>query len=247
MSRLTIAALLLTASAPALAADKSFSVAAFQKVAASGSENIVITTGKSVSVTATGPQERLDKLDIRVEGDTLKIGHKPGNWGWNWSSGEVVVRVTMPALHGLSIAGSGDATADAGGGPDFGLSISGSGNAVINRLASPNVRISVAGSGDASLPRLETQALSIKTAGSGNVTAAGTCNAATVSVSGSSDISAAGLKCVNADVGVSGSGNVSLFATGTAAVRVSGSGDVDIKGGAKCQVKTSGSGDVSCG
>jgi hypothetical protein len=246
MTRLLIPALLLATAAPAMAAEMSFPVGPFQKIAASGSEELVITTGKTVSVTATGPQDRLDRLEIRVEENTLRIGHKKGNWS-SWNDDKVTIRVTLPALHGLRLSGSGDATVDAGSGPDFGLSVSGSGNASIDRITSPAVAVSVAGSGDASIGNVATQAFAIKTSGSGDVTAAGTCATATISVSGSSTINAAGVKCTDATIGISGSGDVKLHATGTAAVRISGSGDVVITGGARCQVKSSGSGDVTCG
>ena len=245
MTRLLIATLLLTSAAPAFAAEKSFPVGAFQKVSASGSDTVVITTGKAASVTASGPEKRLERLDIRVDGDTLKIGYKKGNWS-SWNEDDATIRVTVPALHGLRVAGSGDTTADAGSGPDFGLSVSGSGNATIGRIASPNVKVSVAGSGDARIDRVETETLGISTAGSGDVTAAGTCRSANISVSGSSNINTAGLKCTDADIGISGSGDVKLAATGTAMIRISGSGDVVITGGARCQSKTSGSGDVTC-
>jgi hypothetical protein len=228
MTRLMIATLLLAGAAPAFAADKSFPVGAFTQVSASGSEDITITTGKAVSVVATGPQDKLDKLDIRVEGDTLKIGHKKGNWGWNWSSGdEVTIRVSVPQLHGVRVAGSGNVTADSGSGPAFVASSSGSGDIKVARLNSPSVSISTAGSGD--------------------VTAAGQCTTAKISVSGSSNINAGALKCVDADIGISGSGDVKLAATGNANVRISGSGDVVVTGGARCQSKVSGSGDVTCG
>jgi hypothetical protein len=246
MTRLLISALLLAAAAPTLAAEMRFPASGFQKVAASGSETIIITTGKAESVVATGPQDRLDRLDIRVEDNTLRIGHKKGNWN-NWSDDEVTIRVTLPALHGLRLSGSGDATADAGTGPNFGLSVSGSGNVGVGRIASPAVAVSVAGSGDANIANVETQAMAIKTSGSGDVTAAGTCGTATISVSGSSVIDAARLKCTDATIGISGSGDVKLAATGSVAVRISGSGDVVVTGGARCQVKSSGSGDVTCG
>jgi hypothetical protein len=228
MTRLLISALLLTAAAPALAADKSFPVGGFTQVSTSGSEDVTITTGKEVSVVATGPQDKLDKLDIRVDGDTLKIGHKKGNWGRNWSSGDAVtIRVSVPELYGVRTSGSGDIVANTGSGPAFVVSSAGSGDARIDRVDSPSVSISTAGSGD--------------------VTIAGQCKTAKVSVSGSSNINASGLACVDADIGISGSGDVKLAATGSANVRISGSGDVVVTGGARCQSKVSGSGDVNCG
>lgn len=224
MKHLLVAAVML-APAPALAADRSFPVSAFQQVSASGAEDIAIVTGKAVSVTATGADRDLDRLDIRVEDNILKIGHKKGNW-MNWSTDPVKIRVTLPALQGLRMSGSGDITADGGAGPAFFISSAGSGDARVDRINSAAVRISTAGSGD--------------------VTATGKCTTLDVGVSGSSNINASGLQCGDAEVKISGSGDVKLYATGKANIRISGSGDVVVAGGARCQSRTSGSGNVSC-
>lgn len=225
MKHLLLPVLLLTTVTPALAAERSFPVTGFQKVSASGAEDITITTGKAVSVVATGTDRDLDRLDIRVEDNTLKIGHKKGNWN-SWSSDSVKIRVTMPALHGLRMSGSGDIAADSGGGPAFSISAAGSGDARVDRINSPAVRIATSGSGD--------------------VTATGKCTTIDIGVSGSSNIDAGGLQCTDAEVKISGSGDVKLHATGNANIRISGSGDVVVSGGARCQSRTSGSGDVTC-
>jgi hypothetical protein len=216
----------LTATA-ASAADRSFALIGFDKVAASGSEDVVITTGKAASVVATGPQERLDKLEISVDGGTLRIRQKSGS-SWSWGSKEgVVIRVSMPVLHAVSTAGSGDVIADGGAGPDFVASIAGSGDMRITNINSASVRLSTAGSGD--------------------FIATGKCTALKTGISGSGDMDLAGLACADADIAISGSGDVMVNASRTANVRISGSGDVKVTGGAKCTSRTSGSGDVSCG
>lgn len=226
MTRLIAIALLATAM-PALAAEQRFPVSGFQRVAASGSEDVVISTGKAISVVATGPQERLDRLDIRVEGDTLKIGHKRGKWNDWGNDDDVTIRVTMPVLHGVSMAGSGNLTADNGGGPAFSASIAGSGDVRVANINSPTVSLSTAGSGD--------------------TVVGGKCTSAKISIAGSGNTDTKALKCTNIEVAISGSGDVDGFATGNALVRISGSGDVKVAGGAKCQSRTSGSGTVSCG
>jgi hypothetical protein len=228
MNRLLLSAGLavLATACTASAAERSFPATAFQRVAASGSEDVVISTGKVASVVATGPQERLDRLDIRVEGDTLKIGHKSGA-SMSWGKDDVVIHVTMPALLGVKMAGSGDVTADKGSGPAF--------------------AVSLAGSGDIRVADIDTQTATFSTAGSGDIRVAGRCTSAKISISGSGDIDAAALKCADVEIGVNGSGDVMAHATRAANIRVSGSGDVRISGGAKCQSRTSGSGSVSCG
>ena len=220
-------ATLCATAACAAPATRSFPATGFDRVAASGSETVNITTGKAASVVATGPQSRLDALDIKVDGTTLRIGHKPGV-SWSWGSGdEVRIAITMPALLAVRGSGSGNITADSGSGPAFDGSLSGSGDLKIGRIDSPQV--------------------TLHTSGSGDITAAGTCGTGKFSISGSGDMALGGLACTNIDVTVSGSGDVAARATGTANVRVSGSGDVDVKGGARCTSHTSGSGDVTCG
>jgi hypothetical protein len=231
LSRLPIAVvatLLLGASAATAvsAAERRFPVTGFDKVSASGSEAIRITTGGPVSVVATGPQERLDRLEIRVDGGTLRIDHKPGmTWGWNRGD-EVRIAITMPALRGLHASGSGDIVADSGSGPAFDASLSGSGNVAIGRI--------------------DSAAVTLRTSGSGDIAASGKCGDAKVAISGSGDMALAGLACTNIDVKISGSGDVAARASGNANISISGSGDVVITGGARCTSRTSGSGDVTC-
>jgi hypothetical protein len=221
-----LAATSIATAALAASAERRFPVTGFEKVSASGSENITITTGKAASVVATGPQERLDNLDIRVDGGTLKIDHKKStNWSWG-NNDQVQITITMPALTGLHASGSGDIMADNGSGPAFEGSLSGSGDMKIGRIISPQV--------------------TLRTSGSGDIMAGGKCTNAKVATSGSGDIMLAGLACTNVDIAISGSGDVAAHATGAANIRISGSGDVKITGGGRCTSRTSGSGDVTC-
>jgi hypothetical protein len=224
MLRFVLPVALLAASA-ASAAERSFPVTGFDRVAATGSEDIAITTGKAPSVTATGPQDQLDHLDIRVEAGTLRIGHKGNSWGWNREG--VKIRVTMAALKGVKLAGSGDVTADSGSGPEFTAELS--------------------GSGDLNITHIDSASAVFSTAGSGDIAAAGKCTSARVAISGSGDMNLGHLACADIDIRIAGSGDVSANATRTANVRISGSGDVKVTGGARCTSHTSGSGSVSCG
>ncbi|KPF78857.1 hypothetical protein IP88_02995 [alpha proteobacterium AAP81b] len=211
----------------ASAAERGFPATGFDRVEATGSEDVTIVTGGAPSVTATGPQARLDRLDIRVEGNTLRIGHKRG-MNLSWSSGDDVrIRVTMPALAGIELTGSGNVTADRGSGAAFGAKVT--------------------GSGDLSIARLDSSRPTLSITGSGNLTAAGRCDAATLSVAGSGDLILDKLVCNSADVSVMGSGDVRVTARQTASANLMGSGDIVITGGAKCTTRKMGSGDISCG
>ena len=211
---------------PASAAERSFPVTAFDSVSVGGSENVVVTTGRAHAVVASGPQKRLDQLDIRVEGGTLKIRTRPGSWSWGMGE-EVRIAVSLPELHGASVSGSADMVADRGSGRAFAAKVSGSGNLTIRQLVTDSATLAVSGSGDISV--------------------AGRCNRATMQVSGSGDISAPDLACRDLTAAVAGSGDIVARASGTATATASGSGNVTIRGGARCTSRESGSGEVSCG
>jgi hypothetical protein len=213
------------AAVPALAAERRFDATGFDKVAVAGSDNVTIRQGSGFSVVASGAQDDLDKLEVRVEKGELKIGRRSGNWSWG-SSKPVAIAVTLPALHGLALAGSADVQADKGSGDVFDTRISGSGDLLLSSLDSRTANVAISGSG--------------------NVKIAGRCGALNVRVAGSGDADLSGLACTNASISVAGSGDVMARASGQADVRIAGSGDVRITGGAKCSKRVAGSGDVYC-
>lgn len=213
--------------AMAATATRSFPATGFDRVQLSGSDDVVIVTGKAMSVTAVGEPERLDRLRIDVTSTTLRIDRKSGI-GWSSERGTPTrITVTLPELHAVQASGSGDIVADRGSGPAFSASATGSGDVRIGRVDSPAVAMRITGSGD--------------------ITAAGRCSKATASVTGSGTLDLAGLTCSDVDVVVTGSGDVTVQATGTAQVRVTGSGNVEVKGAARCTTRSTGSGTIRCG
>lgn len=213
------------AAAPASAAERRFDATGFDRVAVSGSDNVAVRRGEGFAVVANGEAADLDKLDIRVEKGTLLIGRKKGNWSWG-NSKDVRISVTLPALHGLSLAGSADVQADKGGGDVFDVRVAGSGQLLLASLDTRTANVSISGSGDVKL--------------------AGRCGALNVKIAGSGDADLAGLACTNTAISIAGSGDVAANASGQADVRIAGSGDVRITGGARCTRKVAGSGDVYC-
>lgn len=102
------------AAAPAFAETKTYSLADFSNVDISAGLSAKIAVGGAYSVRAEGAAEALDRLDIRVEGDTLVLARKHQmNWGWNKSNGKVTIYVTTPKLDGVE-ASSGSSAATTG-------------------------------------------------------------------------------------------------------------------------------------
>ncbi len=203
---------------------RSFQVADFTGVSLRGADNVEVRTG-AFSVTAEGDTALLDRLEIRKDGSTLRIGRKDGEWNWGGDKGAKIV-VTLPALASADIAGSGDMTVDQAKG-DFSGAVAGSGNLTLASLAGGKADLSIAGSGDINV-------------------GGGTATKLDVSIAGSGNVGAAGLKASGANISIAGSGNVRAQVSGDADISLVGSGDVELTGGAKCSVSKMGSGDARC-
>lgn len=204
---------------------RNFEVGAFQAVALEGSHDVVVTVGGAPSVRAEGDADAIERLDIRVENGTLKIGTTRGSW-FSRHHGHVTVHVTAPALNGASIGGSGDMR--------------------IDRVQAAAFEASIGGSGDMEIGALRTRRANFSIAGSGGIRAAGQAEEADISIAGSGSVSGESLQTRRADVSIVGSGDVSLRASEAVDASIMGSGDVNVTGTARCNVSKMGSGDVHC-
>lgn len=207
---------------------RSYQVGPFQQIEVAGSYDVEVTTGGAPAVTASGPQNAIDRLVVEVSGNKLLIHPESHGFftvgGWN---GPINVHVTAPSLAAASLAGSGGLQVDKVQGNSF------EGN--------------VAGSGDLSIGQVSVQSLKLSIGGSGNILAhSGKAAAAEYDIAGSGGIDARAVGAQNANISVAGSGNVNGQASGTANVNIMGSGDVTLTGGAKCTVTRMGSGDAQC-
>lgn len=227
MIRLAALAAAASIATPAIAGEMSFPVGSFDRVSLGGSPQVTVSTGKTVSVRASGEQKALDRLDIRVEGGVLRIGSKRGKWNWSWGDvGRVRIAVTVPMVRGVDLGGSGSVTVD--------------------RVRVPAFDAAVGGSGAIRIAALDTDRASFEVGGSGSIAAAGRCGDAQTSIGGSGSLKLAGLKCATLTASIGGSGDIDAFASRIAKVSVAGSGDARIAGGAKCSVAKAGSGSVTC-
>jgi hypothetical protein len=206
---------------------RSFDLAGFNFIALGGSHDVVVTVGGAHSVRAEGDAEALERLEIKVEKGKLVIGSKRGDWSFGRREhGKVTVHVTLPALAGAAIGGSGDMRIDKVEGGDF--------------------TGAIGGSGDMSIASLKVNELKFAIAGSGGISATGSAAKADMSIAGSGDIDAGALESRTASISIVGSGDVRARAVETADVSVMGSGNVSMAGPAKCKISKMGSGNVEC-
>ena len=204
---------------------RDFAVGDFKSIESAGSYDVTVRTGSRPSVRAEGPQNVLERLIVEVKGDRLTIRQQNGSF--NWSRSEPVrIAVTVPELHGATMAGSGTLTVD--------------------KVVADRFTASIAGSGDLSLPQVRAKSLELEIAGSGSGSVAGHVDAANYSIAGSGEVDASKLQAKDIELSIAGSGGVSANATGTVHGAIMGSGEARITGGAKCQVTKAGSGTISC-
>jgi len=194
-------------------------VGEFSKVRLEGSLDATVTVGPARAVSVTIDQNLQPLVQTRLDGDTLVI--EAGEISYQ---GEGRVEISVPALRGFAIRGSGDARIEGGQG-DLSLAISGSGD--------------ISWRGDAGK-------LTAAISGSGDMKLAGTAASVDVSVAGSGDVKASDLRAGSADVSVAGSGDVEVRLTGGALrASVAGSGDVVWYGEGRVErASTAGSGEI---
>ncbi len=209
---------------------KSYQVGNFTQVEVAGPFDVTIHTGQAPSVNAHGNQKLIDRLIVEVKDDKLVIHPESSrgwfNWGWG-TNGSADIAITVPAISGATLAGSGGINIDSVKGDAF--------------------EGTVAGSGDLNIDSVEVQSLKLAIAGSGDVRAkAGQTGSAAYKIAGSGGIDARNVKAQSAEVSIAGSGSINGQATTAADVKIMGSGDVTLTGGAKCNVTKHGSGDVNC-
>jgi hypothetical protein len=161
---------------------ESRAVASFSRIDLAGSPEVEVAVGPDASVAVTTDDNILPIIETTVEGETLKIDSKHS---YSTRLGVKVV-VTVPALNGVAVFGSGnmhvaglkagDMDAKVTGSGDVVLkgvvdrlkaSITGSGDLRAVDLAAKNVQVSVTGSGDVAVRA--TEQLDAKVTGSGNV------------------------------------------------------------------------------
>lgn len=210
------------------ATTQNFDLKGFAGVKVAGPDDVTIRQGDAFSISAKGPRNEIDELDIKLDGDVLAIGRKRGGFSFgSHDSAGVQIEITMPKLVALRLTGSGAIDADAVDGDAVEAVVTGSGDLKVAKLTAKSAKLSISGSGD------------IEVGG-------GTIGTGDYGVTGSGNIDAGALVADTLDVSITGSGDVDAHATGAADVNILGSGDAKIGGGGKCTTKALGSGTATC-
>ncbi|MEM7689195.1 MAG: head GIN domain-containing protein [Pseudomonadota bacterium] len=192
------------------------------EIGLAGPDNLVVKTGKKLKIKVEGDDDAVEALRFKRSGDSLTVGREGD---WNKGMSKATVTITMPAPTDISMAGSGDITAQS---------------------LADNAEISMAGSGSVRVAEVDASSLEISSAGSGSITAAGRAQKLDVSIMGSGSVDLADLNADDVEVSIAGSGSVKVASDGQVEASIAGSGSVYVEGSATCTASTAGSGSLTC-
>jgi hypothetical protein len=177
-------------------------VAAFDRVELAGSNNVLIHVGGKQHVVVNADDNLLGRVTTKVRTATLVVANTPGSFT---TRSPMSVDITVPALNGLTLSGSGNVVfsgvkaarlevrlpgsgtlTGSGAAKTLDVTVSGSGSVEFMPLVANHVRAAVSGSG--SIFVTATSRLDGSVSGSGAIIYAGHPTSVTKNVTGSGAI-----------------------------------------------------------
>lgn len=235
MLRFLVLAPIVLLTVPAHAEDRTYSVSSFERIRIDGPFKVELTLGKAPSGKAVGDTRSTDRLDLRVEGDTLIVRAGTGAWEEqaaakkpSHSPTATVIRVSTLNLNGATVIGGGQLT-------------------IAGPMRGQRITLTLTGSGSLTASGLAADQLIASVTGSGTLTLAGKAARARLSANGTTRIVADKLVADDLNLRTDGNGETTARARYTANINATGVGAVAVYGTATCVVNKNVQGPVSCG
>ena len=165
-----------------VAKTESRALASFSKIDLTGSPDVEVAVGPAESVVVTADDNLLPLIETTVKGDTLEIG---SHHSYSTSLG-VKLKITIPAIDGVHISGSGNIDVTGLKSDDLEAGITGSGNITL-KGAVTKLHGHITGSGDLRAGDLGAKNVEVTVTGSGNAMVHAT-DQLNANVTGSGDI-----------------------------------------------------------
>lgn len=228
MTRTAFFALLLTAAAPAAAAERSYPVTDFDRIQVEGPYEVTLVAGGASTARGTGSEAGLERVTVEVQSGLLRVHPNRSAWGGypGANAGPVRIAVSTRDLRAATVIG--------------GATLS------IDRLRGLRADVSLSGSGRIEIRRVDADVLNIGVIGSGKIAASGSAKQVRATVQGSADLAASGLTADDLVLNSETAGTVAIAARRTAKVKSGGSGSVEVGGSPACTVTATGAGQVRC-
>ena len=227
MRIVTFAALVLLA-APAVAAERNYSVTSFNRVRVDGPYQVTVKTNVAPFARASGSQAALDGVSIRVEGRTLVVrADTSGGWGGYPGEGRGPVTIEL-GTHDLTTAW-----------------VNGAGALFIDKVKGLSFDLAIQGAGVMRIDSADVDQLKIGLSGTASARLAGRAAKLTATIRGSSSLDAETLAVKDAVIGAEGPAMIRANVTGTAKVDALGLASVALAGSPSCTTKSQGSASVT--
>lgn len=220
---------LLSATAPALAAERTYSVSNFDRIRVEGPFEVRLSTKAAPGGSAEADPRILDQLRLIVEGTTLIV--RLGGQGW----GETPKTATRAPVITLRTPGLRSALVVAGG------------RLTIGRMTGQRIDLAINGNGSIAVEDVDADEFNATVIGAGTMTIAGTARRARLLTNGSGTIEATDLVANDLTVRLDGNGETRSAARYTAKVTTNGLGRVVVAGNPSCTVQALAGGPVECG
>ncbi len=197
-------------------------VGAFTGISAGSAFEVEVHIGSPASVEVEADDNLMKLVNVRVNGDELRISLKESVAITN---GHLKAFVTVPSLNYVESSGAANIT--------------------ILDLLKNSGTVTVHASGAAKIKaELDAPVVKAESSGAANLELTGKTRDFDADASGAGNIHASGLMSENAHAEASGAGNVHLYASVKLNAKASGAGNVFYKGGASVEQESSGGGSV---
>jgi len=180
----------------------------FSSVEVGSAFQVTITQSSSYSVKISAGERVFDRIEVTQEGQTLKIGVKPG---WFFGSFNSKAEITMPSLDNLSLSGASSGTAD-------------------GFTGSNQFTAQVSGASALELTNFNVGDVNFEVSGASHLTGQGTGSNLTSAVSGASNLDLTDFSVNDANVDLSGASHATIKLDGRLDAQASGASNLEYIG-----------------
>jgi hypothetical protein len=205
-------------------AEREYFFQGFDRVQVSGAIEFEITQG-AYSIRAGGYENLLERLEVDLSGQTLRIGLKPGSYFRN----NVKAIIALPALSKLVVSGACQGTAQGfSSADDLDLDVSGASRVEVDTEAG-RIVMDISGASRVT-GELRAQTAGFIVSGASRCELTGVAHDMDLELSGASRVDLSQFQTTNADVDVSGASQATIDVIGRLDVDLSGASSLEYTG-----------------
>ena len=215
--------------APAVAAERRYSVTSFERLRLEGPFELRVSVGGPPGASASGDPASLERLVLQVDGTTLtvRLGGQGSAERFAAPRAPLVITLATPVLRAVTVLGGGRAR--------------------VSGMRAQRLDLAVNGGGALIAEQVSADMLNAVLVGNGGLTVTGQGGRVTLLGNGAGLLDATGLRVNDLTVRLDGTGEIRAAARYTASVSASGLGRVSVAGDQACKVTPADNDRIRCG